>query len=234
MESICIIPARGGSKRIPRKNVLPLNGVPLIAYTIRAAKNAHVFDKIIVSSEDTEIQKVAIDEGVDVDNRPEQMAGDKVTKVTVVREYLERTKAIENYEFVAALLPTCPFRHSDDIKIPYNKFISQKENDFLIGVVEYDFPVQLALEKASEDIMRMVNPDGYNTTRSQNIEKRYHPNGSLYLARIDAFLTKGTFFNEQMMVYEMPPERSWDIDYPWQWDIAEFMAKKIENDRYNR
>ena len=92
-DSIAIIPARGGSKRIPRKNILPLNGIPLISYTIRAAKSSNCFDKIIVSTEDQEIADIAISEGVEVDERPQNMAGDRITKVQVVEEYLHRTNA---------------------------------------------------------------------------------------------------------------------------------------------
>ena len=229
MKSICIIPARGGSKRVPRKNVLPLNGIPLLSYTIRAAKKANVFSKIMVSSEDGEILELAQKEGVDVDIRPQNMAGDSVTKVQVVKEYLERDNNHETYEIVAALLPTCPFRTAEDISTSYLLFTSQQKHNFLIGVVEYDFPVQLALHNIGENEMRMADADGYKTTRSQNIEKRYHPNGSIYLAKVSSFLKNGTFFNKEMMTYEMPAVRSFDIDYPWQFEIAEIMAKKIAN-----
>jgi len=225
VKSICIIPARGGSKRIPRKNVLLLNGIPLLAYTIRDAIKANVFDTIIVSSEDAEIRQVALDEGIEVDMRPDSMAADNITKVKVVKEYLQRTKAWEEYDVVAALLPTCPFRTSEDIKIPYNKFVKQDKFDCLIGVVEYDFPIQLALRSSGVDSMEMLEEVNYQTTRSQNIEKRYHPNGSIYLSKVEAFLKAGTFFKKEMMIYEMPAERSWDIDYPWQWEIAEMIAK---------
>jgi len=226
MNSICIIPARGGSKRIPRKNITPLNGIPLLAYTVRAAVKARVFDTIVVSSEDEEIQSIAYTEGVDVDKRPQSLAGDNVTKVEVIKKYLERTNAAEYFDTVAALLPTCPFRKVEDIKNPVEIFLGQTEQDFLLSVVEYDFPIQLALEPSIEQTMTMVDKEGYQTTRSQNIKKHYHPNGAIYLARIGAFLKKGTFFNNEMMTYEMPAERSWDIDYPWQWEVAEVLAKK--------
>lgn len=227
MKTVCIIPARGGSKRIPRKNILPLNGIPLIAYTIRAARDSGVFDKIILSTEDEEIKEVALAEGIEVDNRPESMAGDLVTKVQVVKEYLERTNAQKDFDNVAALLPTCPFRTANDIRNAFQLFANQREHRFLIGVVEYDFPIQLALEAEGKQLVRMLDVNGYSTTRSQNIAKRYHPNGAIYLATIQAFLEKGTFFNEQMLAYEMPAVRSYDIDYPYQFEIAEILAQKI-------
>jgi len=227
--TLCIIPARGGSKRIPRKNILPLNGIPLLAYSIRAAKESNVFQDIIVSTEDEEIKALALSEGVEVDDRPTHMAGDRVTKVQVVKEYLERKKAYEKYENIAALLPTCPFRTANDVKSAVELFNNQSSYKYLIGVVEYDFPIQLALEYTDKNKVKMISADSYETTRSQNIAKRYHPNGAIYLATMDAFRANGTFFNEQMLAYEMPAVRSYDIDYPYQFEIAEIMAKKIAN-----
>lgn len=224
---LCIIPARGGSKRIPRKNILPLNGIPLIAYTIRAAKNSGAFDKIVVSTEDKEIASIALDEGVEVDDRPEHMAGDRVTKVQVVAEYIERTSAENEFENVSAMLPTCPFRTAEDVSNAIALFDSSPNKHFMIGVVAYEFPIQLALEKTSENEVKMTSEDGYSTTRSQNIEPRYHPNGSIYTAKIEAFKQTKTFFNPEMLAYEMPALRSFDIDYPYQFEIAEVMAKKI-------
>ncbi|MFK7905180.1 MAG: hypothetical protein AB8B69_08650 [Chitinophagales bacterium] len=228
-KSICIIPARGGSKRIPRKNVLPLNGVPLLAYTIRAARDAKVFDEILVSTEDEEIKQVALNEGVGVDDRPMHMAGDKVTKVQVVKEYIGRTNAMEKYDIIAALLPTCPFRTAEDVRAAYELFIGQSVHSFLVGVVAYDFPIQLALSlEENEQVVSMLDSASYLTTRSQDIAKRYHPNGAMYIATIDAFLKKGTFFNEAMLAYVMSAEKSFDIDYPYQFEIAEAMAKRLK------
>lgn len=228
-KSICIIPARGGSKRIPRKNILPLNGIPLIAYSIRAALASEVFDEVIVSTEDEEIMQLALAEGALVDKRPILMAGDSVTKVQVVKEFLEREKNKNKYATVSALLPTCPFRTAQHIKEAYQLFSSNPEIPFLVGVTEYEFPIQLALTSISDNIVKMSFKDGYKTTRSQDIEKHYHPNGAIYMATVDAFIKKGTFFNEEMQVYKMSAIHSFDIDYPYQFEIAEVLAKKIKN-----
>jgi pseudaminic acid cytidylyltransferase len=225
-KSVCIIPARGGSKRIPRKNILPLNGVPLIGYSIRAALGAGVFTDVIVSTEDAEIKEIALKEGAKVDDRPAHMAGDTVTKVQVVKEFLER-KASENYEIVAALLPTCPFRTEKHVKEAYGIFLANPQLPFLIGVTEYDFPIQLALTPAEEPVMKISFENGYKVTRSQDIGKRYHPNGAMYFATVKAFRDKGTFFNDEMLTYKMSAIRSFDIDYPYQFEIAEILARKI-------
>lgn len=227
MKNLAIIPARGGSKRIPRKNILPLNGIPLLAYTIRAAKESGVYDRIVLSSEDAEIQEIARQEGIEVDQRPEAFAGDKVTKVQVVREFLERNPGNRAFDTVSALLPTCPFRRSEDIVNAFDLF-KQHNHEYLIGVTEYDFPITLALTRDG-DMGREHFPNGYAVTRSQDIPKHYHPNGAIYLATVEAFLRAGTFFQPEMLVYEMDAVRSFDIDYPYQFTIAEVLAKQIAN-----
>lgn len=225
---LCLIPARGGSKRIPRKNVLPLNGIPLIGYSIHAAKEAAIFDEIIVSTEDPEIKQVALSMGVKVDDRPSELAGDNVTKVTVVKEFLSRESNHGKYKTITALLPTCPFRTSDHLKQAFQIFISNPSIPFLIGVTEYDFPIQLSLSPLDETSMKITFENGYSVTRSQDIEKRFHPNGAMYMATVEAFLTKGTFFNETMSTYKMSALHSYDIDYPYQFEIAEILSKKPE------
>lgn len=226
--SVCIIPARGGSKRIPRKNILKLNGLPLLTYSIRSVLRAQVFDEIVVSSEDSEILQLALDEGVQIDKRPEGMAGDHITKVQVVMEYIKRKNLQFDYDIIAAALPTCPFRTADDVKNAYRLFISNSVINHLISVVEYDFPIQLALEVGEKNVMTPVFKDGYEVTRSQDIGKRYHPNGAIYIASIDSFLRKSSFFDNEMLTYVMPSIRSFDIDYPYQFEIAEVLARKIK------
>lgn len=228
---LCIIPARGGSKRIPRKNALLLDGIPLICHTIRAAKEANIFHKIVVSTDDSELKQIARNEGVDVDDRPASMATDTATKVQVIKEYIERTKAQDNYENVVALLPTCPFRTSQDIREAVALFEKYPEENFLVGVTEYEFPIQLALKQTSSESVEMLDAEGYKTTRSQNIQKMYHPNGAIYLAKISSFMKIGTFFNQKMLSYQMPAIRSYDIDYPYQFAIAQEIAKMIRTEK---
>lgn len=226
---ICIIPARGGSKRIPRKNILPLNGKPLMAYSIEAAVNSGVFEKVVVSTEDEEIMQIARDFGAEVDQRPEAMAGDTVTKVQVINEYIDRNGIQNDYEYVAALLPTCPFRTAEDVKEAFEKLSGQDHYHFMIGVTEYEFPIEFALSLDGE-IVKMDDPSGYAVTRSQNKQRKYHPNGALYMASMKGFLEKKTFFNTEMMHHMMPAIRSYDIDYPYQFEIAEIIAQKHLNE----
>ncbi len=201
-----------------------------MAYSIDAALESGVFEKVVVSTEDKEIMQIAEKHGAEIDVRPEEMAGDRVTKVQVINEYISRNKIEKEYDYVAALLPTCPFRTSEDVREAFEKLTSQDQHHFLIGVTEYEFPIEFALE-AEGEIVKMLDPSGYEVTRSQNKEKRYHPNGAIYMASMKGFLEKKTFFNRQMMHHIMPAIRSYDIDYPYQFEIAEIIAKKILNEQ---
>lgn len=226
-KTLCFIPARGGSKRIPRKNLLPLAGKPLLAYTVEVAVQAKIFDNVVVSSDDKEILDLADSLGVISDQRPERLSGDTNGFVEVMEEYLLRSGMRERYRNVACLLPTCPFRTADDIRAAHRMFIEQPNDVFLLAVTEYDFPPQLAMDLAEEGMtLSMRDPDTYNqTTRSQSLGKAYHPNGAIYLATVESFLRERTFFAQPMIGYVMPPSRSFDIDYPYQFEIAEYMMR---------
>lgn len=226
--ALCIIPARGGSKRIPRKNLLPLAGKPLLAYTIEAALKSGVFADVVLSSDDQEILELAKSLGAVADQRPEDLSGDTIRFVQVVEEYLLRPGMRQKYDVIAGMLPTCPFRTAEDIRSAFEIFSRQAGDAYLFSVTEYDFPPQLALDFAEDGAMlTMRDPATYaKTTRSQSIGKSYHPNGAIYLAPVDGFLREKTFFANPMFGYLMPAERSFDIDYPYQFAIAEAMMQE--------
>jgi CMP-N-acetylneuraminic acid synthetase len=228
-KTLCIIPARGGSKRIPRKNLLPFAGKPLLAYTVEAALQSEIFADVVVSSEDDEILQIAAAWGATPDRRPASLSDDTTRFVEVVAEYLERPEMRQAYETVASLLPTCPFRTVADLQAAWNTFNQGDRQGFLIAVTEYDFPPQLALDFAADGLtMTMRDPAIYGrTTRSQSLGKAYHPNGAIYLTTVEAFLRERTFFGEPLLGYSMPPERSLDIDYPYQFKIAEYLMQEI-------
>lgn len=227
MKNICVIPARGGSKRIKKKNIKLLDGEPLISYSIKAALESNRFEKIIVSTEDKEISELSIKMGVTVDKRPDHLCGDSITKIKVVEDIVKRLKLDMQFDNIAALLPTCPFRTSKDI-INAVELFKNNDLEFLIGVTNYSFPIQLALNK-NENIVEMIEESSYLNTRSQDIDKKYHPNGAIYMSSMKGFLRNKSFFNKKMICYYMSPISSFDIDYPYQFEIAEILAKKIKN-----
>ncbi len=228
--TIALIPARAGSKRVPNKNIRPLNGRPLIAYTIDAAIASGCFSTIVVSTDDDRVAEIAREHGVEVDQRPTNLCGDTVRAVEVVDEYLRRTDAAKRFSSAAMLLPTCPFRTVEDIQNAMRHYEKSARNTPLITVTQYAFPPQLALELDDDEPgqMRMCQAAAYaTTTRSQSMAALYHPNGALYVAAIDMFLSEHSFFTERMLTYVMPSERSFDIDYPWQFQLAEQWAQQI-------
>lgn len=228
-KSLCIIPARGGSKRIPGKNLKPLNGKPLISHTIDSVVKAGVFDEIVVSSDDEQILNIAEESGVRADKRSLELSGDKVKAVEVIEEYLERNNCKDNFDFVFMVLPTCPFRSVGDVKNSFEQFVNNKSYDFLISVVEYDFPIELNMSFDDESLsLEIIDIEAYRrSTRSQEQRPFYHPNGAIYGAKVGKFLELKTFFTSNIMGYKMTQERSFDIDYPYQFKIAEIMAKEF-------
>jgi len=227
-KTVALILARAGSKRVPQKNIRLLNAKPLIAYTFEAAIASACFSRIVVSTDDARVREIAIGAGVDVDERPQALCGDAVRAVEVVEEYLLRTRAGQQYSNVAMMLPTCPFRSVDDVRGAMQLYGASSGKLPLLTVTAYDFPPQLALEPDEADVMRMTDPSAYaQTTRSQSIPARFHPNGGLYVAPIDLFLREHSFFTPRMLTYPMPAERSFDIDYPWQLELAEHWARSL-------
>jgi CMP-N,N'-diacetyllegionaminic acid synthase len=227
-KAVCLIPARGGSKRIPGKNIRILAGQPLIKYTIDAALNSQCFSNVIVSSDDDSILEIAEQCGAGIDRRPADLSGDHIKAVEVIDEFLKRPAHINVWENIAMCMPTCPFRESDDIVQAMNLFLREAAKcPRLIGVTKCDFPPQLALtSKGVGTLVDMREPDAYQfSTRSQDCEQLFFPNGSIYVSKVSSFLSSGTFFGKPMLAYVMPAERSFDIDYPYQFDIAQCLME---------
>lgn len=232
-DTVCLILARGGSKRVPRKNVRPLNGKPLVCYSFEAAIASGRFAEVVISTDDAEVAKLAEPYGIAVDWRPEHLCTDTIRAVEVIEEYLLRDT--KNRKHVAMLLPTCPFRNALDVQYALEIYSRHEGRLPLMAVTQYDFPPQLAVSIAEgDDRILMREPDAYAaTTRTQSIQPLYHPNGAIYLSSVESFIKRRTFFQEEMLSYVMPAERSFDIDYPYQMRIAEIMAIEMaeSNDR---
>ena len=234
-DTVALILARAGSKRVPQKNIRLLDGKPLIAYTFEAAIASECFAGIVVSTDDERVMQIAEKAGIAVDPRPPKLCGDTVRAVEVVEEYLIRKQTREQHRHVAMMLPTCPFRSVEDVRGAMQTYLAANAEIPLLTVTAYDFPPQLALEPEQGQVMRMTDPQAYaQTTRSQSIPPRFHPNGGLYVAPVDLFLRERSFFTPRMLCYPMPAERSFDIDYPWQLELAEHWAKFIARDAAER
>lgn len=230
--TVCIIPARGGSKRVPRKNIRKLADQPLLGYTLDAAIESDVFDEIILSSGDDEILSYADRKSIITDLRPRSLRGDHVRTVEVIEELLERPEIGQQFDNVAQMLPTCPFRTAEDVLNAYDVFSQKGEKMPVVSVTKYDFSPMHALtmdEETNESTIR--EPEAYaDTTRTQDIPDLYHPNGAIYFTPVSHFLEHGEFFVEPLAASFMPPERSLDIDLPHEFQIADLYMSHLKEE----
>lgn len=228
-KTIAFIPARGGSKRIPGKNLKPLDGKPLLRYAVESALESGVFDQVVVSSDDEEVaQLVTHWDDVVLHRRAAALADDFVRVPEVVHAWLCDLAESERPETLGVLLPPCPFRSAAHVRAAYEQFVREAPEGFLVSVTRYDFPPQFALRFSGKEDSRleMLHPEVYRqTTRSQSVAPLWHPNGAIYLFATAAFLKTASFFSEPLVGYEMPPEDSIDLDWPHQFDIAEALIQ---------
>ena len=192
MTNLAVIPARGGSTRLKNKNVCPINGKPLIAYTIEEAIKSRLFSKIIVSTDSDKISAVANDyPEIEIHKRPEAYAGSKVTVVEAIVDLMESSK--EKYDTITYMLPTCPFRNAEDIKEGMN--LLKQNTDTVISACYYEEPIQLAMIRAEDGTGYPVFDNlRAGLTNSKYIQKYIKPNGGFYMGHWDHVLEKGGFF----------------------------------------
>lgn len=225
--ALAVIPARGGSKRLPRKNVMPLNGKPLICFSIDTALSCGCFTDVMVSSEDEEILEIA---GrypkVLLDKRSDDLAGDTVKVIDVIKELVARPQLQNRYSTISLLLPTCPFRRIMDIQKSFS--LLTEDSDGVVAVTTYDFPYTMSAKIDEKGFLKYVaspSPLVTGNTRSQDHAPVYHPNGAIYTSRWNHIMEKDNFFHGRVKGYAMPEENSIEIDTMLDFKIAELMIK---------
>lgn len=224
MKSIAIIPARGGSKRIPRKNIKDFLGKPVIAYSIEAALQSGIFDIVMVSTDDDEIADTARRYGADVPfMRSEKTANDFATTNDVIQEVLaEYSSRGEEFDIVACIYATAPFISSCRLREGY-RMVVEKECEAVLPGVEFSYPVQRSLV-IKDGIASMAWPE-YRYSRSQDLEKHYHDAGQFYFYTRD-FLRKGYGLGEGLTRLLILPELEvQDLDNDTDWALAEIKYK---------
>ena len=227
MKTLCVIPARGGSKRIPRKNIRLFFGKPIIAWSIEAARESGCFDRVIVSTDDLEIAETAKRWGAEIPfERPAELSDDYATTVQVVghavRWYAERA---DRPEKVCCLYATAPFVRADDIKRGLELF-ERSGCDYAFSVTSYPFPIQRAVRITKEGRVEMFQPEHF-TTRSQDLEEAYHDAGQFYWGLAGAWLKGGAIFGPQSVPVILPRYRVQDIDTSEDWERAERMFEVL-------
>jgi len=222
---LAIIPARGGSKRLPHKNVLDLAGKPLVAWSIESALSSKYIDRVILSSDDEEIIKVAKEWGCDIPfTRPKELAQDSSRSIDLVTHALNTLE--EEYDDVILLQPTSPLRTSEDIDNAIEQFYA-KDATSVIGVCEVEHSPLWSNTLDESLSMNNFLDDKYNNSRSQDLPTYYRINGAFYMSRVASVLKEESFFvKENIYAFVMSQKHSVDIDTKLDFIIAEAVLKE--------
>lgn len=220
MKTVAVITARGGSKRIPRKNIKEFCGKPILAYSIEAALTSGCFDTVMVSTDDAEIAGIARQYGAEVPfYRSEQTANDFATTSDVLEEVLaEYEKRGEHFDRLCCIYPTAPFLTGEKLKTAAG-LLEQKGADSVVSVVCYGFPPQRSVV-LKDGYLQFKWPE-YALTRSQDLEPFYHDAGQFYFLKTDSFLSQKKLFMEKTVPLEMDEMEVQDIDTEQDWRLAE-------------
>ncbi len=229
MSVLAVIPARGGSKSIPNKNIVEVSGKPLIAWTIEASLKSKSIDRLIVSTDSKQIAEVATDYGAEVPfERPDELAADDTPGIEPIihaAHWLEENAEYRS-EYVMCLSPTTPLRTAADIDTSI-EMIRDKDIDAVVSVV---------LAKHHPNWMKLIDPHGFMSSyiikeelidRRQDLPSVYALNGSIYLAKRELLLGEKTWYTAKTYAYVMPEERSIDVDNPWDLKLVNLILRDI-------
>ena len=228
--NLCVIPARGGSKRIPKKNIKNFLGKPIIAYSIEAALKSNCFDKVIVSTDDKAIAKIAQEYGAEIPfYRPVELSDDYISSDEVVRHALfwyEEQK--QRIDYVCCIYGTAPFVSHTTLQKGF-ELLSKSKKDFAFSVTPFSFPIQRAI-KIKPDRAGIEAFDSENiNVRSQDLELTYHDAGQFYWGKALAYIENREFYSDNTIPVILPHYLVQDIDTLEDWTRAELMFYAIKN-----
>ena len=220
---LAIIPARGGSKRLPRKNILDLCGKPLISWSIEAALKSKYISKVVVSSDDEEILNISSNFGADIIKRPYELANDTATTFDTVKHTIDN---FENYDYIVLLQPTSPLRNVKHIDEAI-ELLEEKQADAIVSVCEMDHSPLWSNTLPKDGNMNNFLRDEVLNKRSQDLEKYYRVNGAVYICKTDKLLENKSFFlKDNIFAYIMDKKNSIDIDEEIDFEIAKVLINK--------
>ncbi|MGP8291667.1 pseudaminic acid cytidylyltransferase [Vreelandella zhanjiangensis] len=223
--NIAIIPARGGSKRIPRKNIRHFCGKPMIAWSVEAALQSGCFDRVIVSTDDDEIARAAVEFGAEAPfKRPAELSDDYSGTLPVMANAIDWLKRNDCHpKAVCCLYATAPFVRAADLQAGL-KALWDKNADYAFSVTSYAFPIQRALRMTAQGKVDMFQPEHFNT-RSQDLEEAWHDAGQFYWGRVEVWLNELPMFSQHSVPVKLPRHRVQDIDTLEDWERAEWLFK---------
>lgn len=227
---LAVIPARGGSKRIPRKNVRPFCGRPMIAWPISAALESGCFDRVVVSTDDDEIAGIARAEGAETPfARPAELADDHTPTRPVIAHAIETMAAAGAVVGpVCCLYATAPFVRGQDLAAGLAR-LTQGDARYVFPVTRFDFPIQRALRMAQGGAVEMFAPEHF-LTRSQDLEPAWHDAGQFYWAMADQWRDPAPIFGPGAIGLPTPRHRVQDVDTEEDWRLAEVLFRALEQE----
>lgn len=220
---VAVIPARGGSKRIPRKNIKVFGDKPMIAYAITAAKKSGLFDRILVSTDDSEIANIANEWGAETPFvRPVELANDYAATVPVVAHAIQECEALGwQIDYACCIYPAVPFLEIEDLQGSY-KQIELSDADYCFPVTEFPSSIQRALKRNTVGTLQPFYPE-FELVRTQDLERAFYDAGQFYWGRKDAWFSNPRVHSSGLG-FVIPNWRVVDIDTPEDWDRAERLA----------
>jgi len=226
-----LIPARGGSKRLPKKNIKMIANKPLLLWTLEAGKQSKFIDRLIVTSDDEQILKISAEHGAEIVQRPVELSEDHTSTFDAIKHTIEKIE--EKYDFICLLQPTSPLRHSNHIDEALELLI-EKKSDAIISVSEMnENPHWSNTLNEDNDMSKFLKPEIKNK-RSQDLKTFYHINGAIYICKTDMLLAQKTFFiKSNIYAYIMDRESSIDIDNEFDFLLADLILKNKNKMQYD-
>jgi len=221
MKKVAIITARGGSKRIPQKNIKEFLGKPIIAYSIKAALNSKLFDEVMVSTDSLEIARIAKESGAVVPfMRSEKTSDDFATTADVLIEVIDNYKKIgKDFDLLCCIYPTAPFVTQKKLKDSLSLML-EKKADSVMPIIKFSYPIQRALRNTENSHIEYFWPENGNK-RSQDLEKSYHDAGQFYWIKTDVLLSYKSLVAKNTIGFEISELEAQDIDEESDWKLAE-------------
>lgn len=227
MHSLAIIPARGGSKRIPRKNIKEFCDKPMIAWSIEAARESGCFDHIIVSTDDQEIAAVAEEYGAEVPfTRPQELSDDHTATRPVINHAIQEASLLWGMpDCVCCIYATAPFMLGEDIRQAFTR-LKESNADFVFSAGRFAYPILRGFRINEAGRVERLWPE-HRYTRSQDLEEAYHDAGQFYWGKASAFLNLGDPMSDAGVAHVLPGTRVHDIDTEEDWAVAELLFKAL-------
>ncbi len=227
MRAVAIIPARGGSKRLPRKNILPVLDNPMLYYPVKAALKSQLFDQVIVSTEDDEIRQAALESGAIVYDRPKKLCNDRASVVMVCLDLLQRLRKQDvEPAFFCCIYATAIFITPQDLQTSFKMMKNNPETEVVMGVSDFNLQPVQALISDEKGWLKHKWPE-FTGVQSQFHPTLFASNGTLYWADTQSFLKNQTFYPDKLMGFKLPWIRAIDIDTMEDYKNVQLLASSL-------